>query len=76
MVRGMTMPGAMQVAGADAPGPETVAIAASLLIVGAALGIWIGLSLGIALYAVLLTWRFHWLTAQHYLPAIVTTAPS
>jgi MATE family multidrug resistance protein len=33
-------------------------------------GIWIGLSLGIALYAVLLTTRFHLLTARHYLPAV------
>jgi len=41
-----------------------------------AYGIWIGLSLGIAMYAVLLTWRFHVLTARHYLPAIVSSAPS
>jgi MATE family multidrug resistance protein len=33
-------------------------------------GIWIGLSLGIALYAILLTWRFHRLTARHYLPDV------
>ena len=34
-----------------------------------AYGIWIGLSLGIAAYAVLLIWRFQRLTARHYLPA-------
>jgi MATE family multidrug resistance protein len=113
--------------GRDAPDPETAALAASLLVVGAtffiadgvqtvaagtlrglndtrmplvfaavsfwligftgcwvfgftfgygAYGIWIGLSLGIAMYAVLLTWRFHVLTARHYLPAIVSSAPS
>jgi MATE family multidrug resistance protein len=113
--------------GRDAPDPETVSLAALLLLVGAtffiadgtqtvavgalrglndtripllfaaisfwligfagcwvfafsfgygAYGIWIGLSLGLAVYAVLLTWRFHLLTARHYLPAILTTAPS
>jgi multidrug resistance protein, MATE family len=112
--------------GRDAPDPETVALAALLLVVGAtffimdgvqtiaagslrglndtrvplvfaaisfwlvgfvgcwvfgftlgygAYGIWIGLSLGIAVYAVLLTWRFHLLTARHYLPAIMGAAP-
>jgi MATE family multidrug resistance protein len=35
-----------------------------------AYGIWIGLSVGLAVYAVLLTSRFHLLTARHYLPAI------
>ena len=39
-----------------------------------AYGIWIGLSLGIAVYAVLLIWRFHRLTARHYLPEIATAA--
>ena len=104
----------------DAPDPQTVALAASLLVLGAtffiadgvqtiaagalrglndtrvpllfaaisfwligftgcwlfgftlglgAYGIWIGLSLGIAVYAVLLIWRFQLLTARHYLPA-------
>jgi MATE family multidrug resistance protein len=113
--------------GRDAPDPETVSLAALLLLVGAtffiadgmqtvavgalrglndtripllfaaisfwligfsgcwlfaftlgygAYGIWIGLSVGLAAYAVLLTWRFHLLTARHYLPAILTTAPS
>ena len=37
-----------------------------------AYGIWIGLSIGIAVYAVLLIWRFHRLTARHYLPEIAT----
>lgn len=39
-----------------------------------ATGIWIGLSVGLAVYAVLLTWRFHLLTARHYLPAIAGSA--
>jgi MATE family multidrug resistance protein len=39
-----------------------------------AYGIWIGLSVGLAIYAVLLTWRFHLLTARHYLPAIAGSA--
>lgn len=34
----------------------------------AAPGIWIGLSAGLALYAVLLVWRFHALTRRNYLP--------
>ena len=33
-----------------------------------AIGVWIGLSLGTATYAALLMWRFHALTARHYLP--------
>ncbi len=33
-----------------------------------AFGVWIGLSLGLAIYAVLLIWRFHALTARGYLP--------
>lgn len=37
-----------------------------------ALGVWIGLSLGLAIYAVLLVWRFHALTARGYLPAVAT----
>ncbi len=107
--------------GNDAPDPQTVALAASLLVLGAcffvadgiqtiaagslrglndtrvplvfaaisfwaigftgcwlfgftlglgAYGIWIGLSIGIACYAVLLIWRFQRLTARHYLPEI------
>ena len=107
--------------GSDAPDPQTVALAASLLVLGAcffvadgiqtiaagslrglndtrvplvfaaisfwligftscwlfgftlglgAYGIWIGLSLGIACYAVLLIWRFQRLTARHYLPEV------
>jgi MATE family multidrug resistance protein len=39
-----------------------------------AIGVWIGLSLGTAVYAGLLVWRFHWLTARHYLPAVPTAA--
>jgi MATE family multidrug resistance protein len=39
-----------------------------------AYGIWIGLSVGLAVYAVLLTSRFHLLTARHYLPAIAGSA--
>jgi MATE family multidrug resistance protein len=35
-----------------------------------AIGVWIGLSLGTAVYAALLVWRFHSLTARHYLPAV------
>ncbi len=41
-----------------------------------AYGIWIGLSIGIVAYAVLLIWRFQRLTARHYLPQIVSAAPS
>jgi MATE family multidrug resistance protein len=33
-----------------------------------AVGVWMGLSLGTAIYAALLVWRFHALTARHYLP--------
>jgi MATE family, multidrug efflux pump len=113
--------------GRDAPDPQTVALAASLLVLGAtffiadgvqtiaagslrglndtrvplvfaavsfwligfigcwifgftlglgASGIWIGLSLGIAVYAVLLIWRFQLLTARRYLPEIMRAAPS
>ena len=113
--------------GTQSPDPQTVALAASLLVLGAsffiadgvqtvaagslrglndtrvplifasvsfwligftgcwvlgftlalgAYGIWIGLSLGIAVYAVLLIWRFHLLTARHYLPEIMRVTPS
>jgi MATE family multidrug resistance protein len=107
--------------GRDAPDPQTVVLASSLLVLGAsffiadgiqtvaagslrglndtriplvfaaisfwaigfsgcwlfgftlglgAYGIWIGLSLGIACYAVLLIRRFQRLTARHYLPEV------
>jgi MATE family multidrug resistance protein len=39
-----------------------------------AVGIWIGLSISVAVYAVLLVWRFHILTKRGYLPAIPSTA--
>jgi MATE family multidrug resistance protein len=39
-----------------------------------AYGIWIGLSAGIAVYAVLLIWRFQLLTARNYLPEISAPA--
>ena len=37
-------------------------------------GIWIGLSIGLAVYAALLVWRFHALTGRGYLPDIATAA--
>ncbi|MBM3527084.1 MAG: MATE family efflux transporter [Alphaproteobacteria bacterium] len=37
-----------------------------------AAGIWVGLSLGLAFYALLLIWRFHALTHRGYLPEIAT----
>jgi MATE family multidrug resistance protein len=37
-------------------------------------GIWIGLSLGLAIYALLLIWRFHVLTKRGYLPDIAAPA--
>lgn len=112
--------------GSEAPDPQTVALAASLLVLGAsffiadgvqtiaagslrglndtrvplvfaaisfwligfvgcwifgftlglgAYGIWIGLSIGIVVYAVLLIWRFQRLTARHYLPEMMSAAP-
>jgi len=39
-------------------------------------GIWLGFTVGLIVYALLLIARFHRLTARHYLPDIVTTAPS
>jgi multidrug resistance protein, MATE family len=39
-------------------------------------GIWIGFTVGLVVYAALLITRFHRLTARHYLPDIVMTAPS
>jgi MATE family, multidrug efflux pump len=38
-----------------------------------AIGIWIGLSLAVMLYAALLVWRFHLLTKRGYLPVVSTT---
>jgi MATE family, multidrug efflux pump len=35
-----------------------------------AAGIWIGFSLSVLTYAVLLIWRFQWLTSRGYLPAL------
>ena len=37
-------------------------------------GIWAGLSIGLAVYALLLIWRFHSLTRRGYLPDTVTPA--
>jgi MATE family multidrug resistance protein len=37
-----------------------------------AIGVWIGLSLSTAVYATLLVWRFHILTARRYLPALAS----
>lgn len=39
-----------------------------------AFGIWIGLSISVAVYAVLLIWRFHILTKRGYLPTIPSAA--
>jgi MATE family multidrug resistance protein len=33
-------------------------------------GIWFGLTLGLFVFASLLVWRFHYLTARSYLPAL------
>jgi MATE family multidrug resistance protein len=38
-----------------------------------AIGVWIGLSIGTAVYAGLLVWRFHALTARQYLPTVPAT---
>jgi MATE family multidrug resistance protein len=35
---------------------------------GGAVGVWIGLSISVAVYAVMLVWRFHLLTKRGYLP--------
>jgi multidrug resistance protein, MATE family len=35
-----------------------------------AIGVWIGLSLGTGVFAVLLLWRFHVLTRARYMPAV------
>ncbi|HVV61169.1 MAG TPA: MATE family efflux transporter [Pseudolabrys sp.] len=37
-------------------------------------GVWTGFTIGIALYAVLLTWRFHALTRRGYMPKVVHAA--
>lgn len=37
-----------------------------------AVGIWIGFSIGLAAYALLLVWRFHALTKRGYLPALAS----
>jgi multidrug resistance protein, MATE family len=37
-----------------------------------AIGIWIGFSVSVVTYATMLIWRFHWLTARSYLPALAT----
>jgi MATE family multidrug resistance protein len=39
-----------------------------------AIGVWIGLSLGTGVFAALLVWRFHALTARGYLPAVPAPA--
>ncbi len=39
-----------------------------------AAGIWIGLTIGLILYAFLLIWRFHLLTRRGYLPALAAPA--
>jgi MATE family multidrug resistance protein len=39
-----------------------------------AIGVWIGLSASIAIYAMLLVWRFHALTGRHYLPELTKAA--
>lgn len=39
-----------------------------------AIGVWIGLSLGTSVFAVLLLWRFHALTRVQYMPAVPGTA--
>jgi MATE family multidrug resistance protein len=35
-----------------------------------AIGVWIGLSIGLIVYALLLVWRFHALTRRSYLPDV------
>jgi MATE family multidrug resistance protein len=42
---------------------------------GGAVGVWIGLSIGVALYALLLVWRFHLLTKRGYLPDLPAETP-
>jgi MATE family multidrug resistance protein len=33
-----------------------------------AIGVWVGFSLAVGTFALLLVWRVHWLTSRHYLP--------
>ncbi len=40
-----------------------------------AIGVWIGLALGLTIYAGLLVWRFQSLTRRAYLPAMVASEP-
>ena len=40
-----------------------------------AYGVWIGLSISLAVYAVLLIWRFHVLTRRGYLPELAQASP-
>jgi MATE family multidrug resistance protein len=40
-----------------------------------AVGVWIGLSVATALYAIMLVWRFHLLTKRGYLPDLPTETP-
>jgi MATE family multidrug resistance protein len=35
-------------------------------------GVWIGFTVGLAVYALLLVWRFHLLTQRRYLPALAS----
>jgi MATE family multidrug resistance protein len=39
-----------------------------------AIGVWIGLSIGTGVYAILLLWRFHALTRAGYMPAVPGSA--
>ncbi len=40
-----------------------------------AVGVWIGLSVALTVFAALLVWRFHILTARRYLPAVPVSSP-
>ena len=40
-----------------------------------ALGVWIGLSLSVIIYAVALVWRFHALTRRGYMPDVPQAMP-
>jgi MATE family multidrug resistance protein len=51
----------------------SVCYALGLTLGWGAIGIWIGLSMAVMLYALLLVWRFHALTKRGYLPAVGTT---
>ena len=41
-----------------------------------AVGVWIGLSAGLTIYAMLLVWRFQWLSGRAYLPDVVHDKPA